>query len=420
MLIPSGVFAQGIPEPPPATSCNDYEVLLPSSWAKDAQGYLINSVGIKTNASVIPSQQYGTLSVSYRYVKPNAPIALFARGDTYKYRDVSIYEVTEMTNISVCTVGTYTGKYYALVTNNKVFDLVYLPENCSETQGLYEFTDENANPVHHCLNQTTERKLNWDLEHNPNNQSRWFTLYLKKILTDTRGGKSIGTVPGGIDDCGSQFKSLVSEIADLRRKTYYFATNGCEEATLEQPCETDINKRDHVLFRPKSTGESIPDTMIAYQQALKEIIQLDPGNVLAALAKTYEIESLIFTDEGIQRMKEIGDLSISITNRVKTLEDKCNTYINDPARYCVEIPKYDPNPDLKEKICNWKDLKAIADKAIKLGQLVGQNPTTTVAGPLNDWENSVLRKVICWIRNAIISVYYFLANFAAFFLQRNY
>lgn len=38
----------------------------------------------------------------------------------------------------------------------------------------------------------------------------------------------------------------------------------------------------------------------------------------------------------------------------------------------------------------------------------------------DDWENSVLRRVACWIRNTIIHIYYFLANFAAFFLQRNY
>lgn len=415
--IPNSILAVEPPQPPPINSDN-YKLSGTLKWSLNGNT-LTNEADARdmgTGAPLSPALQINySLAATGKILdysgytppvisEPGAPLP--AGPEPKIYEGVTLYSLNRNTNNYAFTSFPYDSIYYAEIYQGKVVDIIYADNNG-------ELILETKDGSHRQYTKTKAPNIS-----EKESKNLWVTRYLNAEVPTIRSQKpspSGNTTNRG--DCESEMQRLVNDIDSFRGTLYTFALNGCKDNVAEK-CRSW-----HLYFRGKASTEIISDDMKPYQEAFKQMKGLDlPGFVLALMGE-YEVESLIFEPAGIAMLDQLGTQAKSVKDTAAYLENNCGDFIDvkkTPGTYPRYLRKYDPNATTQQLINNWEEMKKVVNEVSTMAVLAKQNPTTTVSGPLADWENSVLKKVVCWLANAFISVLYWESNLAAFFLRRNY
>jgi hypothetical protein len=232
--------------------------------------------------------------------------------------------------------------------------------------------------------------------------------YMKPTIDQANTNPQTTTPPGPSTgpNCEQQFSQLKMDMNSLKALTYEFIVG---------------QNQYQRYWRPRNTGEVIGEDMQRAINAFKAFTQRNWGE-LGKMLQGYDLDAIVFYSDGLAKMQEMGNISVSISQKIKYLDDNCQTYVNNTNNYPFSVNRYNPAlPPLQLK--NWQEVKDEAQKYIELSQAATAIPQTST-GPLfggaNDWVANAIKWIKCKLRNGFIVVFQFEANMMGWLLRRNY
>lgn len=224
---------------------------------------------------------------------------------------------------------------------------------------------------------------------------------LNDFFSNGTGGELFKPGGGGIitsaeDEAMYNTFFLTASLEDIDGDTYQEATR----------LYNDVETQFLSLLRSLGVGEE--NLIKCGQGALGAVgASVGMGNGVPASLKSCLWGPAALGQVGVEvLMRKMADKNITL---IMAKQLHAFTYLRKYIEYRQCLAQKDPTikETVDKELENYNNLNTLRNQQL---QEIAKD----------DWENSVLRRVACWIRNAIIHIYYFLANFAAFFLQRNY
>ncbi|MCX6811481.1 MAG: hypothetical protein NT039_02195 [Candidatus Berkelbacteria bacterium] len=384
ILLPEFAVAQEPPMPGPVT------LNFNSAIWQVSGNYLKHRVPRTSNTGTIvdpPLEVY--------YIKKGTGNLTNNNNPSEQYGGSTLYMLS-YSNLDGQGFGTrdFTGQFYIPVDANGKIVGVFHHQRGSRGQFTYHYSGGGTQNLYR-------------FDYQDLGDSAFEKQYMEPTIKQANTNPQTTTPPGSgtSPSCEQQFGWLKADMNSLKAFTYEFIVG---------------QNQDQRYWRPRKTGENIGEDMQRAINAFKAFTQRNSGE-LGKMLQGYDLDAIVFYSDGLAKMQELGNISVSISQKIKYLEDNCRTYIDNKNNYPFRVNKYDPALPPKE-LQNWQEVVDEANKAIDLAQAATTIPQIST-GPLlggGDWVTKAINTIKCWLLKIFIVVFQYEANAMGWILRRNY